>query len=46
MEIELYIERSIVDIARKCHVKSTDVIEVFLRLYNKQDNKQFEITKK
>ena len=38
MEIELYIERSIVDIARKCHVKSTDVIEVFLRLYSKQDN--------
>ena len=39
MEIELYIERSIVDIARKCHVKSTDIIEVFLRLHsNKQDN--------
>ena len=38
MEIELYIQRSIVDIARKCHVKSTDVIDVFLRLCSKQDN--------
>ena len=38
MEIELYIQRSIVDIARKCNVKCTDVIKVFLNLYSKQDN--------
>jgi len=39
MEIELYIERSVVDIARKCHVYTSDVIEVFMKLYgNKQDN--------
>ena len=38
MEIELYIQRSVVDIARKCHVYTSDVIDVFLRLYSKQDN--------
>lgn len=32
-EIELYIERSIVDIARKCNVYNTDVIETIKKLY-------------
>lgn len=34
-EIEQYLERSIVDIARKCNVKSITVIKVFLKRWNK-----------
>lgn len=34
-EIEQYIERSIVDIARKCHVKTEVVIKTFLMRWNK-----------
>lgn len=32
-EIEDYIKRSVVDIARKCGVYSTDVIETIKKLY-------------
>ena len=32
-EIEDYIKRSVVDIARKCGVYNTDVIETFKKLY-------------
>ena len=32
-EIEGYIKRSIMDIARKCNVYDTDVIEIFKKLY-------------
>lgn len=38
MEIELYIERSITDIARKCHVMNTDVVEAFKLYIKKIDN--------
>jgi len=33
-EIENYIKRSVVDIARKCGVYSIDVIETIKKLYN------------
>ena len=39
MEVELYIKRSITDIARKCHVSDIDVIEAFKSLIGKLDNK-------
>jgi hypothetical protein len=32
-EIENYVKRSVVDIARKCGVYSTDVIETIKKLY-------------
>ena len=32
-EIESYIKRSVVDIARKCGVYSTDVIEIIKKVY-------------
>ena len=36
-EIELYLERSITDIARKCGVCNTDVIETIKNLYKNED---------
>lgn len=33
-EIENYIKKSIIDIARKCNVKDTVVINTFKKLYN------------
>ena len=37
-EIELYIERSIVDIARKCNVYNTEVLTVMKKLLKKYEN--------
>jgi hypothetical protein len=36
-EIESYIKRSITDIARKCGVYDTDVIETIKKLYGNED---------
>ena len=36
-EIEEYIKRSIVDIARKCSVSNTDVIETIKNLYKNEN---------
>lgn len=36
-EIENYIKRSVVDIARKCDVYSTDVIETIKKLYGNEN---------
>jgi len=36
-EIENYIKRSVVDIARKCRVYSTDVIETIKKLYKNEN---------
>jgi len=37
-EIELYVERSIVDIARKCNVYNTEVLKVMKKLLKKYEN--------
>ena len=36
-EIEDYVKRSVVDIARKCGVYSTDVIETIKKLYGNEN---------
>ena len=36
-EIEDYIKRSVVDIARKCGVYTSDVIEIIKKLYRNED---------
>ena len=36
-EIEDYIKRSVVDIARKCGVYNTDIIETFKKLYGNEN---------
>ena len=37
-EVIGYVKRSIVDIARKCNIYSTDVIETIKKLYNNNEN--------